>query len=220
MKKTKRFINDLFSYIVIRAIDPLKVKIKIVVIEESCMFLLHDKVVYPGYGVAVIHQMVNRMVSGKQTTFYMLKFSNKKMTILIPETKLENVGIRSLCSNKDLQEIFVILNEYDLESILKYYQNIANWNRRYKEYQSKLRSGDLIEMAKIYRDLQIIAIKKELSFGERNLLTQIEILLSEEVATVRCLTPEQALVLLKEPFEKLAPCVIPMPLDREVGVHV
>lgn len=183
------------------------------------MFLLHDKVVYPGYGVAVIHQMVNRMISGKQTKFYMLKFSNKKMTILVPETKLENVGIRSLCTTKELQDIFLILSEYDLESILKYYQNIANWNRRYKEYQTKLRSGDLIEMAKIYRDLQIIATKKELSFGERNLLAQIEVLLSEEVATVRGVTPEKALLLLKEPFEKLSPCV-QIPLEREIGVHI
>ena len=43
--------------------------------------------------------------------------------ILVPETKLENVGIRSLCTTKELQDIFLILSEYDLESILKYYQN-------------------------------------------------------------------------------------------------
>lgn len=167
------------------------------------MFLLHDKVVYPGYGVAVIHQLVSRMVSGKQTTFYMLKFFNKKMTILVPETKLENVGIRSLCSDQDLKKIFLILSEYDLESILKYYQNIANWNRRYKEYQAKLRSGDLAEMAKIYRDLKIIATKKDLSFGERNLLSQIEVLLAEEISNVKNVTTEQALLLLEEPFDTL-----------------
>jgi CarD family transcriptional regulator len=180
------------------------------------MFLLHDKVVYPGYGVAIIHQLVNRMVSGKQTKFYMLKFFNKNMTILVPETKLENVGIRSLCSPKDLKLIFVVLSEYDLESILKYYQNIANWNRRYKEYQAKLRSGDLVEMAKIYRDLKIIATKKDLSFGERSLLAQIELLLSEEVATVRAVTAEKALDLLQEPFDKLAACAT-MALEQEMG---
>ena len=180
------------------------------------MFLLHDKVVYPGYGVAVIHQLVNRMVSGKQTKFYMLKFFNKKMTILVPETKLENVGIRSLCSKKELEGILTILAEYELESILKYYQNIANWNRRYKEYQAKLRSGDLVEMAKIYRDLKIIAIKKELSFGERNLLSQIETLLSEEISTVRNVTVERAISLLHEPFDKLAACAS-MGLEQEIA---
>lgn len=170
------------------------------------MFLLHDKVVYPGYGVAVIHQLVNRMVSGKQTKFYMLKFFNKNMTILVPEAKLSNVGIRSLCSHDELKKIFHIISEYDLESILKYYQNIANWNRRYKEYQAKLRSGNLVEMAKIYRDLKIVGTKKDLSFGERNLLSQIETLLSEEVSTVKSVTVEVALSLLQKPFDKLVAC--------------
>ncbi len=144
----------------------------------------------------------------------MLKFFNKKMTILVPETKLENVGIRSLSSNKDIQAIFQILSEYDFESIIKYYQNIANWNRRYKEYQVKLRSGDLIEMAKIYRDLKIIAAKKELSFGERNLLSQIELLLIEEIANVKGVTTEKALILLQEPFNKLVNCsTIPLEIE-------
>jgi CarD family transcriptional regulator len=182
------------------------------------MFLLHDKVVYPGYGVAVIHQLVSRMVSGKQTTFYMLKFFNKKMTILVPETKLENVGIRSLCSEQELQKIFMILSEYDLDSILKYYQNIANWNRRYKEYQAKLRSGDLAEMAKIYRDLKIIATKKDLSFGERNLLAQIELLLSEEISNVKGVTNEQSLLMLQEPFDKLVACAA-LALEQEMTVQ-
>ena len=178
------------------------------------MFLLHDKVVYPGYGVAIIHQLVNRIVSGKQTKFYMLKFFNKNMTILVPETKLGSVGIRSLCSTKDLDSIFAVLSEYDLKSILKYYQNIANWNRRYKEYQAKLRSGNLVEMAKIYRDLKIIETKKDLSFGERNLLAQIEELLSEEVAMIRLVTKEKALDLLQRPFDKLAACAM-MALKQE-----
>ena len=72
-----------------------------------------------------------------------------------------------------------------------------NWNKRNKEYQCKLRTGNLSEICKIYRDLRHIAAYKELSFGEKNLLHQTEALLVEEIALVENVGEEKAIEQLR-----------------------
>jgi CarD family transcriptional regulator len=71
--------------------------------------------------------------------------------------------------------------------------NTSNWNKRNKEYQLKLRSGDIQEIGRIYRDLRSIEKRKELSFGERTMLQQTESLLIEEIALVRDMQEERAI---------------------------
>ena len=64
----------------------------------------------------------------------------------------------------------------------------TNWNKRNKEYQGKIRTGNLREICEIYKDLKHIQCQKELSFGEKNLLHQTEGLLVEEIALVSNIT--------------------------------
>lgn len=162
------------------------------------MFLVNDKVVYPGYGVAFISKLVKRLISGKQTSFYELKFFNKDMAVLVPEDRLEAVGIRKLSSNEDLDSMFKILAEPVIRT--EYEVGLNNWNRRNKKYQLNLRSGDLIKISQIYKDLEIIAQTKELSFGERNLKSKIEQLLIEEISVVKNIDREKALKALQKTF--------------------
>ncbi|MBP7854705.1 hypothetical protein KAZ82_02075 [Candidatus Babeliales bacterium] len=162
------------------------------------MFLVNEKVVYPGYGVAFISKLVKRLISGKQTSFYELKFFNKDMAVLVPEDRLQAVGIRRLSSQQDLEAMFKILAEPVVK--MEYEVGLNNWNRRNKKYQLNLRSGDLIKIGQIYKDLQVIAQTKELSFGERNLKTKIEQLLIEEIAVVKDIDRDKALKYLQKTF--------------------
>lgn len=162
------------------------------------MFLVNEKVVYPGYGVAVISKLVKRQVVGKQTSFYELKFFNKDMAVLVPENRLEEVGIRRLSTDKDLDVMFKIFNEP--VKAMKQEVGVNNWNRRNKKYQLDLRSGDLFKLSTIYRDLQVIAQDKELSFGERNLCNKIENMLVEEICAVREIDKKTATDCLKKSF--------------------
>jgi len=165
------------------------------------MFLLNEKVVYPGYGVALISRKVERVVAGVITTFFELKFFIKDMTILVPENRLESVGIRRLSSEQDIECMMNFLSEQICKKIPATCDSgVINWNKRNKDYQFKLRSGDIIKISAIYKDLQNVGFDKELSFGERNLLSQIENLLVEEVSVVLCVTKEQALEKLRTPF--------------------
>lgn len=160
------------------------------------MFLVNDKVVYPGYGVATISKLVKRQIGGKSTSFYELKFCEKDMAVLIPENRIEEAGIRRLSTNSDIESMFKILNE-PVES-QKQEVGVNNWNRRNKKYQLDLRSGDLFKLSSIYRDLQTISQDKELSFGERNLCNKIEAMLIEEISAVRNICKEKALICLQK----------------------
>ena len=185
------------------------------------MFLLNEKVVYPGYGVALISRKVERVVAGAITTFFELKFFTKDMTILVPENRLESVGIRRLSSDQDIQDMMDLLQgRFSKKVAVTCDSGVVNWNKRNKDYQFKLRSGDIIKISAIYKDLQTVGFDKELSFGERNLLSQIENLLVEEISVVLCLTKEEALQKLRMPFGNSQPSATPeiQPKIRQVAI--
>jgi CarD family transcriptional regulator len=153
-------------------------------------FNLEEKVVYPGYGVAKVHRIVEKKIAGSTATFYELVFLHRDMTILIPQNNVFVVGIRKLSSTQNIDAIFQMLAEPALVPTIDV--NSSNWNKRNKEYQFKLRSGDIQEIGRIYRDLRSIEKRKELSFGERAMLQQTESLLVEEIALVREMHEERA----------------------------
>lgn len=163
------------------------------------MFALNEKVVYPGHGVALISRIIERVVAGEVAHFYELKFLNKDMTILIPIDNLETIGIRGLSTKDYIESVFKIVMTPIVKSPLVELNN-SSWNKRNKKYQSCLRSGDLVEISKIYRDLHYLAQEKELSFGERNLLLQTEMLLAEEISMVKCVIYEDAISQLRSFF--------------------
>ncbi len=155
------------------------------------MFTLNEKVVYPGHGVARVVRIIEKKVAGKSVEFFELKFINKDMTILVPVANVLSVGIRPLSSSKHINDIFKILSTPAVP--ICHDTVITNWNKRNKEYQGKLRTGDLREICSIYKDLKYIETQKELSFGEKNLLSQTEALLVEEISLVNNMETEKAM---------------------------
>jgi len=146
------------------------------------MFTRNEKVVYPGHGVAIISCIIEKKIAGRISQFFELRFLNKDMTILVPTDNASDVGIRPLCSAEHINDIFKKLSQ---PAVIKNQDAaVSNWNKRNKEYQGKLRSGNLLEICAIYRDLRHIEYHKELSFGEKSLLQQTESLLVEEISIV------------------------------------
>ncbi|HSC24834.1 MAG TPA: CarD family transcriptional regulator [Candidatus Babeliales bacterium] len=160
------------------------------------MFVHNEKVVYPGHGVAVISCIIEKKIAGRSLQFFELRFLNKDMTILVPTDNATAVGIRPLSSTEYIHDIFKLLAQ---PIVSKQFDTVVtNWNKRNKEYQGKLRSGNLLELCAIYRDLRHIEINKELSFGEKNLLQQTENLLIEEISIVTKIDSAEAAQQLKE----------------------
>lgn len=165
------------------------------------MFALNENVVYPGYGVARVSRILERTMGLQVTHFYELKFLHKDMTILVPVDNLAAVGVRVLSTLNCVKSVIKMLEtalQDNAEAHLD--ANTSSWNKRNKRYQALLRNGDLIEISKVYRDLQCLALTKDLSFGERALLLQTESLLAEEIAIVEQSLFEQKIVQLRSFF--------------------
>lgn len=162
------------------------------------MFSVNEKIVYPGHGVAVVSQEIEKNIAGHKVSFFELAFLNKDMTILVPMNGLNSTGIRRLSSMQKVDDVLCML----AQPTSKDYQELVacNWNKRNKEYQCKLRSGSLYEIGYVYRDLKYIATKKELSFGEKHLLQQTEHLLAQEISLVKKVHEDKAIEQLRSYF--------------------
>ena len=143
------------------------------------MFSLKEKVVYPGHGVAQIDRIVEKNIGGCSTKFFELTVLSTRMTVLVPLDNLNETGIRKISSNENIENMFKLLEEPVHK---KTDVAIANWSKKNKAYQCAIRTGDLEEVCRIYRELTTIAVQKELSFGEKNLLHRTENLLVEEIS--------------------------------------
>jgi len=154
------------------------------------MFSQGEKVVYPGHGVARIYRIVEKRVGGCASCFFELRFLNKDMIILVPVGNATTIGVRPLSSIKNIDNVLATLGR-PIE-LTTCEAAVSNWNKRNKEYQGKIRSGDLREIGEIYRSLRHISQRKELSFGEKKLLSQTESLLVEEIALVKNVVRERA----------------------------
>lgn len=148
------------------------------------MFCRNEKVMYPGYGVATIQDIIIRYVGGNKSEFFQLKFVSKDMTILVPIEKIDMVKLRKLCDERDIARLCSLLSEpFSMpkeERLLT-----VTWSKRYKDYQEKIQSGNIEEICSMYRELKNLEAQKDLSFGEKTILLQIENLLAEEVSIVQ-----------------------------------
>ena len=128
--------------------------------------------------------------------YFELKFLNKDMTVLVPTHCINAMPIRPLSSRENVHDAMRVLAQ-PARKLGSYEFTASSWNKRHKEYQTKLRAGGLRELSEIYRDLRFIEMQKELSFGEKNLLCQIEQLLAEEISLVEHLEREAAIMQLR-----------------------
>lgn len=163
------------------------------------MFQPQDKVVYPGHGVAVIEDILEKEVGGNKMKFFKLQFLYKDMTVLIP-TSAQGT-IRRLAGPKEIRKVFVELGKQPKKFETTDFTP-SSWNKRNKSYQLKIQSGDIFDIATIYRDLMHTARYKELSFGEKSLLETAEELLIQEVQAIRGTMLEEVLDELRSPFKQ------------------
>ena len=56
------------------------------------------------------------------------------------------------------------------------------WNKRYREYLEKIKTGSVYEIARVLRDLFILKNGKDLSFGERKMMDTAKSLLIKEIS--------------------------------------
>jgi len=143
------------------------------------MFKIGDLAVYPAHGVGRIESVESRQVSGKDQDFYIMKILENEMIIMIPVDKVSSVGLRDIIGVSEVTKVYDIMKKRDIPS------DNQTWNRRYREYMEKIKTGSVYEVAEVLRDLYLLKEEKDLSFGERKLLDTAQSLLLKELSIAK-----------------------------------
>jgi CarD family transcriptional regulator len=143
------------------------------------MFKIGDLAVYPAHGVGKIEAIETKSIGGDSQDFYIMRILENDMKIMIPVQNADMVGLRPLINSGDVPKVYEILQSREISV------NSATWNRRYREYMEKIKTGSIYELAEVLRDLTVLQEDKELSFGERKMLETARALLITEVAIAK-----------------------------------
>lgn len=138
-------------------------------------FKVGDHAVYPGHGVGRISSIEYKEILGTKHEFYSVLILETGMKIMIPASNIKSVGLRPLISKDEAQKVVDILKDKNVKI------DTQTWNRRYRDYREKIITGSVYEIAEVLRDLYVLKVDKELSFGEKKMLDTAKNLLLQEL---------------------------------------
>ncbi len=159
------------------------------------MFKKGDLAVYPAHGVGIIETIESQEISGCRQDFYHIRILDNNMKILVPTQNVDNVGLREIIGKKEVPRLYSILKKRDCAL------DNQTWNRRYREYMDKIKTGSAFEVAEVYRDLLMLKEEKDLSFGERKMLDTARSLLVKEISLAKKVEEKQ----VEEDLDKMFP---------------
>ncbi len=145
-----------------------------------------DRVVYPHHGAAVVEKKEVREAFGEKTEYLVLRMAHGEMMLSVPVDKAEEVGMRWPISTEDVEDLFEVLRKRDV-------REPANWSRRFKNHQEKLKSGDVYQVAEVVRNLALREKDKGLSAGEKSLYTKARSVLVSELSFALSVTEDDAM---------------------------
>ena len=150
------------------------------------LFDVGDRVVYPHHGAAVIVRRDTRTFNGKKTDYLVLEMAHGELTLSVPAEKAEEVGMRPPIGTEEVQDLFELLGKKDV-------REPANWSRRFKNHQEKLKSGDVYQVAEVVRNLALRDQAKGLSAGEKSMFVKARSVLVSELSFALDVTEDDAL---------------------------
>ena len=162
---------------------------------QEVEFKVGDKAVYPAQGVAEVISIDEKDIAGSRQRFYVLRILDTDRKIMVPVSNAKNVGLRPPISEEDIREIFVILKERTIA-----FDN-QTWNRRYRGFMDKIKTGSIYDVAEVLRDLYRLKANKQLSFGERRMLDTARSLIVKEIAVARRRSEEKVVAEIEKIFE-------------------
>ena len=157
------------------------------------MFNTGDIAVYPAHGVGRIESVETKEISGEEMSFLTMRILDNDMTIMVPMSNIDKVGLRQVIDTKQIKEVFKILGDESPKLDGK------TWNKRFREYSEKIKIGSPSDIAEVMRDLMNLKNSKGLSFGERKMLDSVKNLLSQEIA----LATDDKVALVEEKMTKI-----------------
>jgi CarD family transcriptional regulator len=162
-----------------------------------------DHVVYPAHGVGMVTAIETREVAGMELEMLVIDFDKEKMTLRIPVGKVDSAGLRGLASKKDMQDALKTLKG-------KVRIKRTMWSRRAQEYEAKINSGDLVQVAEVVRDLYRNADQPDQSYSERQIYQSALERLVRELAAIDRVDDDKAQEKLEGILSAASPVAVPV----------
>ena len=141
----------------------------------SLTFNAGEYVVYPTHGVGKVADVTKQNIAGSELELLVVNFDKDKMTLRIPTSKIQHVGLRKISDDKTMNEAFATLKgKAKIRKIM--------WSRRAQEYENKINSGNPVAIAEVIRDLYRNENIAEQSYSERQIYEQAVSRLASEVS--------------------------------------
>jgi CarD family transcriptional regulator len=160
------------------------------------MYSLGDKVVYPVHGVGVINSIEDKTVLGEKRSYYVIKLAISDMTVMIPTNKSEDLGLRLVVSDRVATKALKIIGSETTEME-------EDWKSRYQQNFEKIKSGSILNVAEVVRNLFHRNKVKELSIMEKKLYENAYRLLVDEISYVKDLEREKVQNLVAQGLENV-----------------
>lgn len=149
------------------------------------MYKIGDKVVYPMHGAGIIEEIEEKTILGELRKYYVLNVPCGDIKIMIPVDKCQEIGVRKVICDSYVTEVITVLGGPTSEMS-------SNWNRRYRENMEKLKTGNIIEVAEVVRNLLRTEREKHLSTGEKKMLSNAKQILLSEIILAEGINYEEA----------------------------
>ncbi len=144
------------------------------------MLKIGENGVYPAHGVVEVVGIESKEFRGTSKRFYILKVLDNEVTVMVPTDNANTVGLRPIVSKSKVSRVYNILGNKKKSNVRT--NGNQSWNKRYREYADKLKSGDIYEVASVLREIRLLQNGKELSFGERRIMDSALGLLIKEIS--------------------------------------
>jgi CarD family transcriptional regulator len=161
------------------------------------LFDVGDKVVYPHHGAGTVVSKESRTVLGQQREYLTIKILHNDMTVNVPTENAEKVGLRWVIDHEMVQVVVKALSGESTEMP-------KNWNRRFKHNRDKMKTGDVLELAEVVRNLSLRDHEKGLSTGEKQMFVKAKKILASELMYAKDMSEEEAAAWLDEVLAKPA----------------
>lgn len=158
--------------------------------DSALEFAPGEFVVYPAHGVGQILAIEVQTIAGACLEFFVIYFVKSKMSLRVPTQKAPRVGMRKLSSSATIERARLVLSETPRRAR-------TNWSQLARDFETKIKSGDIIAIAEATRDLCRRSAKSEQSYNERQLYSAALDRLAGEVAMVEGITDEKAALQLE-----------------------
>jgi CarD family transcriptional regulator len=149
------------------------------------LYKLGDKVVYPHHGAGTVVKKEVREVLGQKREYLTIKILHNDMTVNVPSENAEKVGLRKVSDEKMIDLVYKALTGGSTDMP-------KNWNRRFKHNRDKMKTGDILELAEVVRNLSLRDHEKGLSTGEKQMFVKAKKILASELMYAKDLDEEQA----------------------------